>query len=113
MKVISKSDEKGKVVYSSDILYNLILCAMKEVDGVVDFDVNDLKSAKKQKMVKIETANQHVYVDVYVKVRPDVKVPEVAFNIQHAIKNAFDTMVDFKIKEINVHVIEVKTEISD
>ena len=41
MKVITKSDEKGKVVYSSEILYNLVLCAMKEVDGVVDFDVND------------------------------------------------------------------------
>jgi len=113
MKVISNGDEKGKVVYSSDILYNLVLCAMKEVDGVVDFDINDLKSAKKQKMVKIETSNQYVYVDVYVKVRPDVKVPEVAFNIQHSIKNAFDTMVDFKIKEINVHIIEVKMEISD
>ena len=113
MKVISKGDEQGKVVYTSDILYNLVLCAMKEVDGVVDFDINDLKSAKKQKMVKIETSNQQVYVDVYIKVRPDVKVPEVAFNIQHAIKNAFETMVDFKVKEINVHVIEVKTEISD
>lgn len=111
MKVISKSDEKGKVVYSSDILYNLVLCAIKEVDGVVDFDINDLKSAKRQKMVKIETINHFIYVDVYVKVRPDIKVPEVAFNIQHAIKNAFDTMVDFKVKEINVHIIEVKTDI--
>jgi len=110
MKVITKSDEKGKVVYSSDILYNLVLCAMKEVDGVVDFDVNDLKSPKKQKIVKIETVNNNVYLDVYVRVRPDVKVPEVAYNIQYAVKNAFDTMVDFKIKEINVHVIEVKTE---
>ncbi len=110
MKVISKSDEKGKVVYSSDILYNLVLCAIKEVDGVVDFDINDLKSAKRQKMVKIETINHLIYVDVYVKVRPDIKVPEVAFNIQHAIKNAFDTMVDFKVKEINVHIIEVKTD---
>lgn len=111
MKVISKSDEKGKVVYSSDILYNLVLCAIKEVDGVVDFDINDLKSAKRQKMVKIETVNHFIYVDVYVKVRPDIKVPEVAFNIQRAIKNAFDTMVDFKVKEINVHIIEVKTDI--
>ena len=109
MKVITKSDEKGKVVYSSEILYNLVLCAMKEVDGVVDFDVNDLKSPQKQKIVKIEMVNNYVYLDVYVKVRPDVKVPEVAYNIQYAVKNAFDTMVDFKFKEINVHVIEVKT----
>ncbi len=65
---------------------------------------------KKQKIVKIETEDHEVYVDVYVKVRPDVKVPEVAFNIQRAIKNAFETMVEFKVKEINVHVIGVKIE---
>ena len=110
MKIISKGDEKGKVVYSSDILYNLVLCAMNEVDGVVDFDDGDIKAAKKQKIVKIETEDHEVYVDVYVKVRPDVKVPEVAFNIQRAIKNAFETMVEFKVKEINVHVIGVKIE---
>ena len=107
MKIISKGDEKGKVVYSSDILYNLVLCA---IDGVVDFDAGDIKAAKKQKIVKIETEDHEVYVDVYVKVRPDVKVPEVAFNIQRAIKNAFETMVEFKVKEINVHVIGVKIE---
>ena len=104
MKIISKGDEKGKVVYSSDILYNLVLCAMNEVDGVVDFDAGDIKAAKKQKIVKIETEDHEVYVDVY------VKVPEVAFNIQRAIKNAFETMVEFKVKEINVHVIGVKIE---
>ncbi len=110
MKIISKGDEKGKVVYCSDILYNLVLCAMKEVDGVIDLDVGNIKAAKKQKIVKIETEEHQVYVDVYVKVRPDIKVPEVAFNIQRAIKNAFETMVEFKVKEINVHVIGVKVD---
>lgn len=49
MKIISKGDEKGKVVYSSDILYNLVLCAMNEVDGVVDFDAGDIKAAKNKR----------------------------------------------------------------
>ncbi len=110
MKIVTNKDERGKTVYNSEILFNLVLCALKEVDGVVDFDVNDAKNIKKgQKTVKIETVNNQIYVDVYVKVRPDVKVPEIAFRIQQSVKNAFDTMVEFKVKEINVHIIGIKT----
>jgi uncharacterized alkaline shock family protein YloU len=111
MKIITNQDEKGKTVYSSEILFNLVLCALKEVEGVVDFDINNAKEANKNhKLVKIETVNDMIYVDVYVKVRPDVKVTEVAYNIQQSIKNAFDTMVEFKVKEINVHIIGVKND---
>ncbi len=111
MKIITNQDEKGKTVYSSEILFNLVLCALKEVEGVVDFGINNAKEAyKNHKLVKIETVDNMIYVDVYVKVCPDVKVTEVAYNIQQSIKNAFDTMVEFKVKEINVHIIGVKND---
>ncbi len=111
MKIITNQDDKGKTVYSSEILFNLVLCALKEVEGVVDIGTFNAKEAyKNRKLVKIDTVDKMIYVDVYVKVRPDVKVTEVAYNIQQSIKNAFDTMVEFKVKEINVHIIGVKAD---
>ena len=103
MKVIKRINAKGKTAYSSDILPNIVLCAMDGIEGVVNNRLSDAKkeAARVKRMISI------IYVDVYVKVRYNVNVTDVACKIQESIKNAFNT-TEFKVKDINVHIVDVE-----
>ncbi len=37
MKVVNRFDETGRLVYSSDIIRDIVDCALNEVDGVVKY----------------------------------------------------------------------------
>jgi len=109
MKVVAKSDKNGKVVYSSDILNSIVQCAAEEVEGVVKYQPGLSKINKKFKNgVKIESVGDFIYIDVFVKLQHNVKVKEVSFKIQESVKNTIESMTDFKIKDINVHVVDVE-----
>lgn len=108
MKVIKRINAKGKTAYSSDILPNIVLCAMDGIEGVVNNRLSDAKKeAARQAYVSIDASGDFIYVDVYVKVRYNVNVTDVACKIQESIKNAFNT-TEFKVKDINVHIVDVE-----
>ena len=95
--------------YSSDILPNIVLCAMDGIEGVVNNRLSDAKkeAARVKRMISIDASGDFIYVDVYVKVRYNVNVTDVACKIQESIKNAFNT-TEFKVKDINVHIVDVE-----
>ncbi|MDE7454619.1 MAG: Asp23/Gls24 family envelope stress response protein [Clostridia bacterium] len=107
MKVVNRYDESGRLVYSSDIIRDIVHCALNEVDGVVMFAENT-KQARES--IKVEQAGDEMYIDVYVKLRYNVEVSDVASSIQSTIKNTVESMTEFKVKDVNVHVIEVEFE---
>ncbi|MEG2085901.1 MAG: Asp23/Gls24 family envelope stress response protein [Clostridia bacterium] len=109
MKVVAKTDKNGKIMYSSDILNSIVQCATEEVEGFVRYQAISSKISKRYKNgVKIETINDYIYIDVFVKLYHYVKVKEVSFVIQESIKNTIESMTDFKIKDINVHVVDIE-----
>ena len=109
MKVVAKLDKNGKVVYSSDILNSIVQCATEEVEGVVKFQPGTSKISKRYKSgVKIETIGDYIYIDIFVKLYNYVKVKDVSFVIQESIKNTIESMTEFKIKDINVHVVDIE-----
>lgn len=56
MKVIKRINAKGKTAYSSDILPNIVLCAMDGIEGVVNNRLSDAKkeAARVKRMISIE-----------------------------------------------------------
>ena len=108
MKVVSKNDNSGKVVYSSEIVKSVVDCAIAEIDGVVMED-DELKSGRRNKNhIKVDYVGDYIYIDVYVKLLYNVNVTEVASKIQYSIKSTLETMTEFKIKDVNVHVTDVE-----
>ena len=99
MKVIKRINAKGKTAYSSDILPNIVLCAMDGIEGVVNNRLSDAKkeAARVKRMISIDASGDFIYVDV----------TDVACKIQESIKNAFNT-TEFKVKDINVHIVDVE-----
>ena len=49
-----------------------------------------------------------IYIDVYVKVRFSESVRDVAYKVQQIIKNELETATNFKVKDVNVHVVDVE-----
>lgn len=107
MKVINRFDESGKLVYSADIVRDIVDCALGEVEGVVKFAD---KSKQAKDSIKVEQVNEDVFVDVYVKLAYNVDVSDVASNLQNTVKNTIENMTEFKAKSVNVHVIDVEFE---
>ncbi len=107
MKVVNRFDETGRLVYSSDIIRDIVDCALNEVDGVVKYIEN---SKQARDSIKVEQVSDEMFVDVYVKLRYNVEVSDVASAIQSTIKNTIESMTEFKVKDVNVHVIDVEFE---
>ena len=107
MKVVNRFDESGRLVYSSDIIRDIVDCALNEVDGVVKFIEN---SKQARESIKVEQVGDEMFIDVYVKLRYSVEVSDVASSIQSTIKNTIENMTEFKVKDVNVHVIDVEFE---
>ena len=105
MKVINRFDESGRLVYSSEIIRDIVDCALSEVEGVVKYPDN---SKQARDTIKVEYAEDEVFVDVYVKLRYNVEVSDVASSIQSTIKNTIENMTEFRVKDVNVHVVDVE-----
>ncbi len=107
MKVVTKRDSTGRLVYSSEILHDIVDCALGEVNGVVKYAEN---SKKAKECIKIEQIGEEIYIDVFVKLLCTVEVSDVASHIQDTVKDAIEDMTEFKVKDVNVHVVDVEVE---
>lgn len=107
MKVINRFDESGRLVYNSDIVRDIVDCALNEVDGVVKYPDN---SRQARDSIRVDYVDGAVLVDVFVKLAYNVEVSDVASSIQSVIKNTIENMTEFKVSDVNVHVTDVEFE---
>lgn len=111
MKVVSKVDSNGKIVYSSEIINDIIESALYSVEGVAKLSPTNSKVNRKyRKGIRVDSVGDNVYIDVFVKLQYNVSVRDVSYRIQQSIKDTLESMTDFNIKDINVHVIDVELE---
>lgn len=109
MKIVSKAGNNGKVVYNSDIIAPIVKYSLDKIDGV------ELSTAKKGSVnsrrnqgIRVESVSEQIFIDVYVKVRFSDSVREMAYKVQQVIKNELETATNFKVKDVNVHVVDVE-----
>lgn len=107
MKVVNKHDDSGRLVYSSEIIRDIVDCALSEVKGVVKFSEN---TKQERDSIKVEQIGDEMYIEVYVKLMYNVEVSDIASNIQNTVKETIENMTEFKVKDVNVHVIDVEFE---
>ena len=61
MKVVNRYDESGRLVYSSEIVRDIVDCALNEVDGVVKFAANSKQARDSIKVEQVgEIGRAHV-----------------------------------------------------
>ncbi len=110
---IGYANEKGKVVCNRSILLSVINLAAKEVSGVSSLCDNvggwlrRMFTHRYYEGVKLTYDKDGIEINIYMNVYFGVNVPDVAYRVQESIKNGVASMLDVKIKNINIHVLGV------
>ena len=100
---------KGKVVYNESIIQGIVAIAVSGVEGVV------LKLDKKGKSslkdnIKVVSEKDGVFVSVTVSVSHGYSIPDIAYNIQHGVRQNVENMSKYKVSKIDVYIDDVLFE---
>ncbi len=94
------STQKGKITYNPSIVSGIVALAIGEVEGVVP--------TGKNKGIKLSFDKQGTVVaDISVKVDNTANVSSLAFKIQQSIKHNVESMTNYKVAKVDVHITDV------
>ncbi len=92
--------QKGKITYNSSIVSGIVALAIGEVEGVALL-------GNKSKGIKLTFDKQGIIADISVKVDSTENVSALAFKIQQSIKHNVESMTNYKVAKVDVHVTDV------
>lgn len=107
---ISSSNQKGSLTISEDVLCSIATNAAKDVDGVSSFSnrPNDVVSTIKQGSLKVMSPvrilqdGDDISVSIYLNLKPNRQIKEVAQGVQHNVKEAIQNMTGRLVSKVNV-----------
>ena len=97
---------------SEDVIGIIAGLAASEVEGIAGMTlgfvdgINQILGGNKKysKGVKIELEGKKVTIDLYVNVKYGVRIPDVAWAAQNAVKSAVETMTGLDVIAVNINV---------
>ena len=92
--------QKGKITYNSGIVSGIVELAINEVEGVTLLN-------NKNKGVKLNFEKHGIVADISVKVDSNSNVSTLAYKIQQSIKHNVESMTNYKVAKVDVHVQDV------
>lgn len=100
IKLNSKDNQSGKVIYNAGIVHDIVALAVKEVEGA-------MPAQGKKNGISLYIEKDGIYADVSVVVKKGYNVPELAYRIQQSVKQSVENMTRYKVAEVDVHVRDV------
>lgn len=100
--------QEGKLFYADEVLYNIVVCAVKEIPNVVLEDRSPIKTRSNAITVKKE--KDGIHVEVVVKIHYLQSVTDMAFKIQEAIRHSIENMTENRVANVNVTISGVAFE---
>ncbi len=97
---------------SEDVIGIIAGLAASEVEGIAGMTlgfvdgINQILGGNKKysKGVKIDLDGKKVTVDLFVNIKYGVRIPDVAWAAQNAVKNAVETMTGLEVVAVNSNV---------
>ncbi len=112
--VVSNDDElKDNVTYKKNVVISIVSLATQEINGVASISrksVSVIKSALSKNInrgIIVDFENNTASIDVFVNVKFGYSVKDVAFRVQENIKSSVESMTEYKVGSVNVHVVGV------
>ena len=110
---LETSEEVDQVQIADDVIAVVAEIATLEVDGIVattagkgDF-MQALSGKKRPKGVKVEVAEDEVFIDLGVVVKYGAKIQKICKEAQEKVKNSVETMTGLNVVSVNIHVVGV------
>lgn len=115
VKVIEIDDEKSKdnVTYKKNVVMSIVSLATQEINGIASISRNSVSAVRSMfnkninRGIVVDFNESQVSIDVFVNVKFGYSVKDVAFRVQENIKSSVESMTEFKVSNVNVHVIGV------
>ncbi len=116
---VNNETTENSVEISNEVVTTIAGVAISGIEGVAEMSggfasgitevFSNKKNLSKGIKVDINDENKSVKIDVNIIACYGARIPDVAFNIQKAIKTAVENMTGLKVMEVNVHVQGVST----
>ena len=109
---IHESINIGEVHISDEVVAIIAGLAASEVEGIAGMTlgfvdgINQILGGNKKysKGVKIELEGKRVTIDLYVNVKYGVRIPDIAWAAQNAVKSAVENMTGLDVIAVNINV---------
>ncbi|GAV22369.1 Asp23/Gls24 family envelope stress response protein [Carboxydothermus pertinax] len=107
--------EIGSIKISDEVVAVIAGLAASEIPGVAGMSGTLAGIAEKlgmksmSKGVKVEVGERETAIDLFIVVEYGVRIPDVASEVQHAVKKAVESMTGLTVVEVNVHVQGVQS----
>lgn len=122
VKIVVSDEEtlKDNVTYKKNVVISIVSLATQEINGIASISRNSVSAIKSALSKHINRGiivdfenNTSVIIDVFVNVKFGYSVKDVAFRVQENIKSSVESMTEFKVTAVNVHVVGVTFNESD
>lgn len=101
----------GTIRIADEVVSIIAGLAATEVEGVAGMSggiaggIAEILGRKNfSKGVKVEVGEKEAAIDLYIIVKYGVRIPDIALNVQEAVKAAIENMTGLSTVEVNVHV---------
>lgn len=106
---------------SEDVIGIIAGLAASEVEGIAGMTlgfvdgINQILGSNKKysKGVKIDLDGKKVTIDLYVNVKYGVRIPDIAWAAQNAVKDSVENMTGLEVTSVNINVQGITFEKKD
>ncbi len=115
-EVTQMADNATKLSINTEVLRKMAELATLEIEGVAsiakrNYDLKDVvKSKSPLQGIKIESVNGALEIGIYITVKKDAKVKEVADKVQQNVKDKIQTMTGTAVTRVNVSIADIVFE---
>lgn len=110
-----KNELNGNVKISDEVVVTIASVAVSEIDGVSGTGTGIVegiarKFSKKTTSggIKVTMTEDAVSLDINVIMKYGVRIPEVAWNVQDAVKREVELMTGLSVERVNVRVVGIE-----
>lgn len=101
---------EGSCIISEEVIATIACTAAVEVPGVASMgqrpDIRRIiTGGVNSKSVKVLNNESAMILDVYIQIRQNHRIPDVAEQVQHDVKVAVQSMTGKPVTRVNVHVV--------
>ncbi len=112
--VTEENTDKDSVTYKKNVVVSIVSLATQEINGIASISRNSVSALKSAFSKNVNRGiivefdqNNKVTIDVFVNVKFGYSVKDVSFRVQENIKSSVESMTEYKVANINVHVVGV------
>lgn len=108
---VDQAGLEGKIRISEDVIAQLAIKALLSVDGVQPANpglMANLRMGRKAtngvRITISEGDAPEIQVDTYISVRYSLRIPDVCWDVQEAVKDQVERYTGYAVKSVNVYV---------